>query len=39
MMNWSILMYGVVVIGALLHYYFQGRYLYDGPVEYVRKGV
>ena len=38
-MNWSILIYGVVMIGALLHYFFKGRYVYDGPVEYVRRGV
>jgi len=39
LMNWNILIYGVVVIGSLLHYLFQGRYMYDGPVEYVRKGI
>lgn len=38
-MNWSILMYGAVVIFALLHYFFQARRMYDGPVEYVRKLV
>jgi choline transport protein len=39
LMNWTILIYGVVMIGALGHYWFRGRYVYDGPVEYVRKGV
>jgi len=39
LMNWNILIYGAVVIFALVYYYWKGRYLYDGPVEYVRKGV
>jgi choline transport protein len=39
LMNWTILIYGVVMIGALAHYWFKGRFVYDGPVEYVRKGV
>jgi choline transport protein len=38
-MNWSILMFGAVCIISLVYYYFKGRYVYDGPVEYVRKGV
>jgi choline transport protein len=38
-MNWTILIYGVVMIAALGHYYFKGRHVYDGPVEYVRKGI
>jgi choline transport protein len=36
-MNWAILMYGAVMIFALLHYFISARYVYDGPVEYVRK--
>ena len=38
-MNWTIMMYGVVMVAALGHYYFKGRHVYDGPVEYVRKGI
>ena len=36
-MNWAILVYGATIIGALLYYFFKGRHVYDGPVEYVRK--
>ena len=36
-MNWSILIYGVIMIFALLHYIISARHVYDGPVEYVRK--
>ena len=38
-MNWSILMFGSVCVFSLLYYYWKGRYVYDGPVEYVRKAV
>lgn len=36
-MNWSILVYGVVIIFSLIYFYFWGRHQYVGPVEYVRK--
>lgn len=36
-MNWACLMFGGVMIFAVLHYYIQARHVYDGPVEYVRK--
>lgn len=38
-MNWACLIYGAVMIFALVHYYMPGgaRNVYDGPVEYVRK--
>lgn len=36
-MNWSILIYGVVVLFSLLYYFLKGRHVYVGPVEYVRK--
>lgn len=36
-MNWNILMYGVVIIGSVLYYFLKGRHHYVGPVEYVRK--
>jgi choline transport protein len=39
MMNWACLMFGGVMIFAVLHYYIQARHVYDGPVEYVRKLV
>jgi choline transport protein len=38
-MNWSILIYGCVVIFFLAYYYFKGRYVYRGPVEDVRKDI
>ena len=37
-MNWAVLGYGSVIILALVYYVFRGRYIYVGPVEYVRKG-
>lgn len=36
-MNWNILIYGIVVVGSVLYYYLKGRHRYVGPVEYVRK--
>lgn len=36
-MNWSILIYGVVVVFSLAYYFVNGRHRYAGPVEYVRK--
>jgi len=38
-MNWSIFMFGVVVIGSLIYYVLIARHVYAGPVEYVRKDV
>ncbi|KAK6845408.1 amino acid transporter [Apiospora arundinis] len=38
-MNWSCLVYSVVVIFAMMYYFFKGRHIYKGPVEYVRKDV
>lgn len=38
-MNWTILLFGAVVIFALVHYVVAARRVYDGPVEYVRKGM
>lgn len=38
-MNWACLMFGATIIFALLYYVIKGRRVYDGPVEYVRKGV
>ncbi|KAI7189633.1 amino acid permease [Hortaea werneckii] len=35
-MNWSILIFGVVVVFAMLYYLLWGRKVYVGPVEYVR---
>lgn len=34
--NWSVLIYGVVVIFALVAFAVRKRYTYDGPVKYVR---
>jgi choline transport protein len=36
-MNWACLMFGGVVIFAVAHYFVRARFVYDGPVEYVRK--
>jgi choline transport protein len=36
-MNWSSLMFGGLVIFAMVYYYFYGRHKYDGPVEYVKQ--
>lgn len=38
-MNWAILMFGGVIIFALAYYLVTARKIYDGPVEYVRKGI
>ncbi|OCT47673.1 putative amino-acid permease PB24D3.02c [Cladophialophora carrionii] len=38
-MNWACLMFGGVMLFAILHYFVQARHVYDGPVEYVRKLV
>lgn len=37
--NWSILVYGVVVIFSLVYYQLKGRHQYEGPVTYVRKSL
>lgn len=39
LMNWAILIFGAIIILALLDYVVRGRHVYEGPVEYVRKGV
>ncbi|KAK0826335.1 hypothetical protein LTR73_006199 [Friedmanniomyces endolithicus] len=36
-MNWGILIYGSVIIIALLDYTLRGRHEYDGPVSYIRR--
>lgn len=36
-MNWASLIYGAVLIFAILDYFLRARHVYDGPVEYVRK--
>jgi choline transport protein len=38
LMNWNILIYGVVVMFSLIYFWWKGRHVYAGPVEYVRKG-
>lgn len=35
--NWTILIYGVVILFSLTYYFISGRHRYVGPVEYVRK--
>lgn len=36
-MNWAALIYGAVLIFAVLYYIVKARFTYDGPVEYVRR--
>ncbi|KAH0356539.1 amino acid transporter, partial [Aureobasidium melanogenum] len=36
-MNWTILIYGVTWIAAVIYYRFKGRYDYAGPVEGINK--
>lgn len=36
-MNWSVLIYGAVILIAFAYYVARGRHQYVGPVEYVRK--
>ena len=35
-MNWSVLLYGIVVIFALVYYFVYGRHVYEGPVVLVK---
>lgn len=36
-MNWTVLIYGAVMIFCIADYFLRARRVYDGPVEYVRK--
>ncbi|WEW60590.1 hypothetical protein PRK78_006077 [Emydomyces testavorans] len=36
-MNWSILVWGAVIIFAIIQYIFHGRKVYEGPVAYIQK--
>jgi choline transport protein len=36
-MNWNILIYGVVVIFSLVYFFVKGRKVYEGPVEYTKR--
>ncbi|KAK3354046.1 amino acid/polyamine transporter I [Lasiosphaeria hispida] len=38
-MNWNILVYGVVVVFSVGYYFLRGRYQYAGPVTYIRKSA
>ncbi|KAK3312091.1 putative GABA permease [Apodospora peruviana] len=38
-MNWSVLVYGGVVVFSLVYYVIRGRHTYLGPVAYVRKSA
>ncbi|KAH7128601.1 amino acid/polyamine transporter I [Dendryphion nanum] len=39
LMNWNILIYGVVVIFSLVYFVTQGKRLYVGPVEYINRSM
>lgn len=36
-MNWSSLIFSVVVIGAMAYYFIWSRHVYEGPVKFVKK--
>jgi len=36
-MNWSVLVFGIVLIFSAVYFAIWGRHRYVGPVEYVRK--
>lgn len=38
-MNWSIAIYGVVVIFAIFYYHTHGKFVYDGPVVLVKRDL
>jgi choline transport protein len=39
LMNWNILIYGVVVLFSLFYFFITGRKVYAGPVEYLNKDL
>jgi choline transport protein len=39
LMNWNVLIYGVVVIFSLVYFVSQGRKMYVGPVEYINRNT
>lgn len=39
LMNWNILIYGVVVVTSLVYFMRKGRKVYVGPVEYLNKDL
>jgi choline transport protein len=38
-MNWSVIIYVIVLGFSLIYYFFKGRHSYDGPVKYVKKNI
>ncbi|KAM7196841.1 amino acid transporter [Rhypophila sp. PSN 637] len=38
-MNWTVVVYGAVILFSLVYYAIRGRHVYAGPVSYVRKSV
>ena len=38
-MNWTVLLFGILVTFAILWYHLKAKQEYDGPVEYVKKEV
>lgn len=38
-MNWSVVIYGAVVMFAVVYYHAAGRYVYDGPVVLVKRDL
>ncbi|KAJ1332069.1 choline transport protein [Microdochium nivale] len=37
LMNWTVLIYGGVMVGSVVYFVFRGRHRYAGPVAYVRQ--
>lgn len=38
-MNWSVVIYVGVLSISLIYFFFKGRHVYVGPVEYVKKDI
>ena len=36
-MNWAIVIFVAILLWSVAYYMLKGRYVYDGPVAYVRK--
>jgi hypothetical protein len=39
LMNWNVLIYGIVVLFSLVYFIIQGRKVYVGPVEYINRNA
>ena len=39
LMNWNILIHGVVIMFSLTYFALEGKRAYDGPVDYLKKDL